>query len=855
MADADERAREIRREIRRLRREPECLPNRRQIRKLYEQLDTIQFKPDYLCIIMDKKKDYIRACKGFSINGNKYQRLLGTNGGIKNETIVFVSERVKDELGRRIENGRDLTKELVPAKLEAYKALVCSASIPVSMPRGIIVVNDCETEFLSDVTYISDELDGEPVMEERKGALVKLNASDGCGIMLPSLAQRWGAEIGINYVPGGVNTRFAWEKGMAFCFDFLDFAEKIAGAYVVRDAWGAERDVREAELILTTSMLKLWDSYSSMEEYLESCADNGYEFGISKVCPKELEDAHTLNYQFIQSYDLSDADIDELIAPTMNEIRDVLYADYRKTILFLKGAGLNESNIDHIENDFAKALMVDQRMLYDPYVQNKIYQFIKKRIDEAKAGAVTIHGNYSVVSGDLYALCQSVFGMAITGILEAGEIYNAYWADGESDRLVGFRAPMTHHGNIRSLAVNRSGAARYWYQHVGTATVLNAWDTAAMAWNGLDFDGDLLMLTDNPILMCRYRSQPALMCIQRLAAKRIVAEGDLIKSNLDSFGNEIGVITNRITSMFEVQAHFPVGSDEYRELDYRIKCGQLLQQNSIDKSKGIISKPMPHEWYDRHAAARMEDPEKRRLYMSILADKKPYFMCYIYPDLMGRYTTYIRNTDKKAQREFDKSIGELRAENFSNLSEGERNFLKSRRNRMPVGMSDCVMNRICRKFEQEFDGFVGRHSAHTAFDYTIMTSGAEYSRLQFAAISRLLEEYNERLRDYVVFVKLERVDEDEAAAHMSVMRDTFRSACDAVCSNAKCLCDILLDICYQRSCTKQFVWDMCGKEIVSNLLDNNGNMIHYPVLSADGDIEFSGNRFSFLEKELSLRDA
>ena len=173
-------------EIRRLRKEQNSVQNRRRIRQLYAKLDTIQFKPDYLCVIIDKEKDYHRACRGFSINGVKYQRLLGTNGGVKNETIVFVSEQYADEIRRRINNGRNMEKAMVPAKLEAYKALPCSASIPVSMPRGILVVSDCETEFMSDVIYLNDDGDGEPVMEERKQTTVQLKESDGYGLMLPS---------------------------------------------------------------------------------------------------------------------------------------------------------------------------------------------------------------------------------------------------------------------------------------------------------------------------------------------------------------------------------------------------------------------------------------------------------------------------------------------------------------------------------------------------------------------------------------------------------------------------------------------------------------------------------------------
>ena len=488
ITDADAHAREIKREIRTLRKEPSSLMNRRQIKKLYEQLDAIQFKPDYLCVIMDKVKDYQRACKGFSINGVKYHRLLGTNGGIKNKTIVFISDAHGDEIRRRIENGRNPSVEMVPAKLEAYKALICSASTPVSMPRGVLVVKDCETEFIDDIVHINDELDGEPVMEEQFGVTVELNESDGYGLMLPSLAARWAEELRLDYLPSGMNTRFSWEKGMVFSFDFLDFSEKVAGGnYIVQDAWGVKRDIRDVELILTTSMLKLWDSYESCEEYISCCRENGYQFGIAKVCPKSLENERTLNYQFIQSYELSDADIDELIAPTIEEINDILYNDYHKTILFLKGFGLNEHNVANMENDFTKALMIEPQMIDDPYVQSRLFRLIKNRIDEAKVGAVKVHGNYSIVSGDPYSLCQSIFGMEVTGLLKPGEIYNAYWADVNADGLACFRAPMTCHNNIRLVRVNRSEEARYWYRFMNTCTALNSFDTVAHALNGIIF--------------------------------------------------------------------------------------------------------------------------------------------------------------------------------------------------------------------------------------------------------------------------------------------------------------------------------------------------------------------------------
>ena len=851
--DADYTAKKIKKSIKMLKKQPNSLQNRREIKKLYEKLDKVQHKPDYMCLVIDKEKDYRRACRGFTINDVKYVRLLGTNGGVKNETIVFVSERLSKELRARINNGRDESVTLIPAKFEAYRALTCSGSIPVSMPKGILVVNDCETEFYEDIISLNDANSDEPIMEYVQNEKVQLNESDGYGLMLPSLAERWSKELGLDYLVSGVNTRFSWEKGMIFCFDFLEFADNVAHNRMVMDAWGNEVDISTVELILTTSMLKLWKCYTSIEHYLECCEKNHYTFGIAKTCPKELESERDLNYQFIQSYNLNDEQINELIQPTINDIKDILSGDYQKAILFLKGIYLNEDNIDYIESDFTKALMIDKRIYNDPFVKRKIYQMVRKRINDAKIGVIRVHGNYSIVSGDPYSLCQSIFGLPVTGLLKKGEAYNRFWVDRNTEKVVCFRAPMTCHNNIRLMNIPNNDEVNHWYRYMTACTIFNSWDTAAHALNGMDKDGDLVLLTDNKVLVENYRPLPAIMCAQRNATKVEVTEDLLIQSNIDSFGDDIGKTTNWITTMFDVQSQYEPDSEEYQVLDYRIKCGQLYQQNSIDKAKGIIAKPMPKDWYDR-AANRItddlsEEEVQRRLFnLRVLADKKPYFMRYIYPNLMSQYNTYIKNTDKKCMREFRQTIEELMTKSPDELTQAEAEFIDYYIQRMPVGMHPCVMNKICRRFEEEFDNYFLKNISEEEFDYAIMKSGQEYTTTQYNAIAKLYEQYTKRLQEYMQFSKRERIDEDESATKRSLMIRDFKVECERACSNAAQLCDIILDLCYRRSGSKQFCWDICSEEIIDNLLKNNDNTIYFPVQDEDGDIEFCGKRFTLESK-------
>ena len=478
---------------------------------------------------------------------------------------------------------------------------------------------------------------------------------------------------------------------------------------------------------------------------------------------------------------------------------------------------------------------------------------IRKRINDAKIGVIRVHGNYSIVSGDPYSLCQSIFNLPVTGLLKKGEAYNKFWADLNTDKVACFRAPMTCHNNIRLMKIANSDDVSYWYKYMTTCTIFNSWDTAAHALNGMDKDGDLVLLTDNKVLVNNFRPLCTIMCAQRKATKVDVTEEHLIQSNIDSFGDDIGKTTNWITTMFDVQANFSPTSKEYQTLEYRIMCGQLYQQNAIDKAKGIIAKPMPKEWYDR-AANRITDDlseeeiKNKKFNLSVLADKKPYFMRYIYPNLMSQYNTYIKNTDKKCIREFRQSIDELLSKSADELTEAESEFITYYYQRMPVGIHDCVMNKICLRFEEEFDGYFLKNISDTEFDYSIMKSGQDYTTAQYNAISRLYEQYIKRLQEYMQYSKRERIDEDESASKRSLMVQDFKVECQRACSNAAQLCDIILDLCYSRNGSKQFCWDICSEEIIYNLLIHNNNTIYFPTKDDDGDIEFCGTKFSLISK-------
>lgn len=157
------------------------------------------------------------------------------------------------------------------------------------MKNNILVVNDCLTHFKDDVILIDDSNDGEPEMTHIKDYDCELNASDGFGLMSYELAQQWSEDLQLEKTMSGCCIRNAFCKGMVFPFPFREFAKKVAKKNMVLDAWGTWRDIHRVQLVLTTSMLKLWDSYDSLEDYMDNCHENGYTFAVTKTCELELE--------------------------------------------------------------------------------------------------------------------------------------------------------------------------------------------------------------------------------------------------------------------------------------------------------------------------------------------------------------------------------------------------------------------------------------------------------------------------------------------------------------------------------------------------------------------------------------
>lgn len=879
----DLRATEIKKDIKNIKKMENSYENKQKINDLYNELYEKQFQQDYLMLIMDSPNDYRYACKNkFSITidyGHKqetvtYVRLLGTAGSIKKSTIMFINEDKHDEIMRRINNGRyqgpkdgeavkthngiELGYKFIPAKLSAYFALQCSASISVPWPR-IIVVSDAEVKFTDRVRIVENSGNEEnsiwPTVSEPQDVEIEADVSDGMGFISPEMSSIWAKSLNEGEEPlSGYNTRCAFVKGMVFTVPFVQFAEEVAHTYIITDAWGDKRDIRDADVILTTSMLKLWDSYDGFEDYYQNCMKNDYDFCIAKSSPRELRNVHTTNYQYLQDFTFTDEQINDLVSPTVAKIKECLGLDWKKLILYMCGAGLDEKSVLSMD-PMCKSIMANPELVKDPYVRSKVSRMIQKRINSAKIGVLDVAGDYAILGNDPYSLLQHIFGMEITGLMKARECYHKYWTDKNVDEIVLFRAPMTSHENVQKLKVVASDEMKKWYRYIKTCCLINSWDTTAMRLNGADYDSDTVFSTNNEVLLNTFEYKDTLMCIQSKMPKKVPTDDDFIESDINGFGDSIGSVTNRGTNMISLREKFDKDSEEYNRLQYRIRTMMNYQQNAIDRIKGVVAQPIPKEWLQsRFSRPKDGDDEdtlrKKDIDYNIAAEIKPWFFIYRYSQLKSELDKYMKSVKSNCKIRFGKTLDYLYASD--SRTEEEEAFIYNYEKYMPISRAPGTMNRICWKIEDEFK--TTNVLPDVEFDRSILKSDAKYSQEEFDAIKEL---YNEYGKDLLLISKARTKNEthnEDAEIGVFQLKERFVDACYSICSNAKTLTNIVIDICYISNKNKSFAWDMCGDEIFKNVLKNSGGKIQFPIKDENGDIKFCGNTFSLFTKRMDGDD-
>lgn len=465
--------------------------------KIQSKIDSMLFIPDYITVVMDELSHYKYIYKnGVKINGKTYKRLSCSAGQARVSTVVLCNTEIIDELEKRLNNDRDLTKKLAPSKFNAYFGLSSSATKKVSDPKFIVVkdfsnTTKFKTNFVTETDWDYDDIVTKKEIEQ------EMNRTDGMGLISPKQAKKWAKELGLNWIPAQFCIRQSFIKGMLCTFDIHQFCKEVNnGNYVVDTIYKDENgeyikaDLRDYDVIISESQFKLWDSYKNVDEYIEACHRNKLYWGVSQYTPKKAKNTLKLNYQFIQTLNLDEKDIEELCSQFVNWIDGVTYNNIAYTLLFLLGVNNDENKIKHYlqnsDNYWIKGLIANPDIKNDKYIRNKILSLIRVQMQNGCLGSIYVDGNFQVLVSDPYGFMQHVCGLEVTGLLKKDEFYSNYWNERGITQVDSMRSPMTYRSEHVILNLRNDDEVNKWYKYCYVGIILNYHGHEVVQYAGAD---------------------------------------------------------------------------------------------------------------------------------------------------------------------------------------------------------------------------------------------------------------------------------------------------------------------------------------------------------------------------------
>ena len=821
----------------------------RELMRIQSSIDYLLFVPEIISVVIEDNRHYDSIIRnGLFINNRKYVRLLCGAGNARRDTVIFVAQDFEAMLKEVLNNDRkDIP--LVPAKLNAYFALCSSATLSVREP-SFCVIKDCVVSRKVKVDFV-EEMDGQDDIIEEKEIEAEANLFDGMGIISPEFAMTWAGDLGLDYVPSTFIIRNIFLKGMVCVMDFHAFAQQ-RGEYVVQDVWGDYINIRDIDIILTESQFKLWNAYNSCKDYVKACNKNGMLWGISRYAPKE-ENAHVFsNYQFLQVLDLDDDQIARLCEKTIEYFSGIIGKAPEYTLLYLLGKSASKSYdpdlFGKIYDNITKAILLDNKLISDPYIQKYIVRSLNKRIKKSYIGNLLLDGNYQIMINDPYAFMEYMFGMEPVGLLKEGRHYSNYWNEKHVDVVAACRAPLTWRSEVNVLNLEKDAQIKHWYRHIKGGIIYNIHGNDNMLHADSDMDGDIVMTTNcQEIIDGCYGGLPITYNLNKIN-KEEIDESKLWEVDKKAFHTKIGFITNCSTTLYAMLPQYDRNSKERNAIIDRLKICRKEQGNQIDKSKGLLVKPFPKHWTKWQKVSMdmsEEEVERARFNNKIIIDKRPYFMRWLYANYNRDYRKHYANYDFYCICHFGKTLEIMLAD--KNLSEREQSILNEYFRFSPLLDSDCVMNKICHHMESEVSFFKEEYRPRITEKNILKLKNAKIP-VDKEKLKKLYDLYKKYKNEKRNFAKVYTEDGETKFKTLEQYNKAVRHEAYKITSNISELANLAVAICYELhpADTKTFAWGVFGEGIVSNIVGNNGTSVLAPFLDEYGDIEYLGNTYSMM---------
>lgn len=836
-----------------------CIENIEELKNIEIAINNILFIPELISLTVTHKKQYNKIIKnGFEVNGIEYARLLCGAGHSRRNTVIFCAKHIEVPLKEMLNNGRKMN-DMVLAKNNAYFALSYSGVLPVSQPY-FCVVPDCETTRNTEVEYIDKNNN-----ISTKSRDILFNLFDGQGLISPSMAKKWAKDLHLDYIPSSFIIRNSFLKGMVCVFDFHKFSEEVAEKHIIKDAWGDNVNIRDMDLVLTTSQFKAWKSYDSLREYEKNCLENGFSFGVVRSAPEKDNTSVTTNYQFLQVLDLNNEQIESLCSRTIEFFDKTINSDWIFAVLYLMGklanVEYNETLFESINDPITKAIILNNELINDSYIKGYLSKSLNKKIKESYVGNLILDGNYNFIVQDPMAFCEYIFGLPFKGLLSKNQHYSGFWNKKNVDKVAAMRAPLTWKSEVNILNLVDNKQTDKWYKHLQTGCIIHTvHGVDMMLCADADADGDLIMTSNQEEIISGAIGGLPVEYARDIAEKEFVVENLLWNIDLFGFDGKIGFITNLSTTLFTMQAKYDIKSKEYVEIEKRLKLCRKYQGLQIDHAKGLEVETVPTYWTKYTKITNDMSQEKideTNFNNSIRIKKRPYFFRYRYSDYNKRYKNYNNTYENFCQTNLGKSLEETLK---NPETEEENNIIEKYHKYSPLLDSNCIMNCISHHMEKNVKiiKYDMRKKTKEDHSYLLKTKYIETDETKLKKIILLHKEFKAGKR---TFANARNKDGKRIYNTAEQYCKYIRSKAFMISGNAQELANLAVDVCYKinSSDSKSFVWSVFEEGVLQNILENKQKECFIPLINeSGGDISYLGKRYSLqkidIEKKASNFD-
>lgn len=383
---------------------------------------------------------------------------------------------------------------------------------------------------------------------------VSLNAFDGEGFISPSYARLINEQLNQNRKNStSFQIRMPFIKGVLHTVDFHGFLEEYFNTKSCKiiDIFGKERDLGEAEIILTESMLK---NAGWLKTEFKNSDDDPMEYIFKKFqtyrhtlyianTDKNLNNSSKrirLNYQFLNTMDMGKEDFADLIADHLDEISWLkTNKEYqREQLLQKKSIEISESdynpgdtsddgeasNLDWEAWQYALAKNIS--FLKEPKIRNILNDTIESYMDDIFKGRLLTEGECRFLSCDLLALMIHILKICCKYIKdnekdhEKAENFNKKIEELKKNCIRSGKFYMAapkipldfanHYAVLRNPHLSRNEQCllkpyipsrnsifRKYFGHLSGILMIAYQSLVPMALAGADFDGDLVKIFAN----------------------------------------------------------------------------------------------------------------------------------------------------------------------------------------------------------------------------------------------------------------------------------------------------------------------------------------------------------------------